>query len=430
MLDALAPRRAFRLRDYQNRALAAYWDARDRGATVVCLASPTGSGKTVMGGAWAWDRVYDTTYRVAWIAHRQELLDQAARLEIPGVEFAMVQSHNATRRAIEAAEFVVLDECHHLYGTPRWSQAIAGCRGKPTLALTATPERGDGTAPSNLIDAIITVAQPKELIAAGHLVPCEVIAPAKQVQQMAEHPLQAWRDHGENRQTIVYCRDLKHARQIAQDFFDAGVPAACVEGEMDPELRAAKLRAHQTGELRVLTNVHLLTEGYDDPRVSCGIMACGVATTGAWIQRCGRFVRPSPGKTKAIIIDLRGSVYQWGLPDEDRIYSLEGRAIRTAAEAEEAIRQCRNCQRVFRAREFEDATCPACGARCKGKPDPRVRREAMARVLETHTEADKNGKLASLIAQGRAKGYKPQWAFVQFRIRYGHYPTKAQRGGA
>jgi superfamily II DNA or RNA helicase len=157
-------------------------------------------------------------------------------------------------------------------------------------------------------------------------------------------------------------------------------------------------------------------------------MARGFSSAGAWVQACGRVVRPFPGKTKAIIIDLRGSVYLWGLPDEDRSYSLEGKAMRIGADDDGAsIRQCRVCQRVFRASEFKDAACPACGAMTKGKPDPAVRRETMARVLATHTVEDKRRKFAELRAVAAAKGYSHKWSVIQFKLRYGHWPGKDMR---
>jgi predicted RNA-binding Zn-ribbon protein involved in translation (DUF1610 family) len=124
------------------------------------------------------------------------------------------------------------------------------------------------------------------------------------------------------------------------------------------------------------------------------------------------------------VIDLRGSVYLWGLPDEDRAYSLEGKAIRLGEDTGDAIRQCRACQRVFRAAEYVDATCPACGAVTRGKPDPRVRREAMQKVLASHTADDKKRKLDQLRAVARDRKYKPAWVFMRFKLMYGHYPAK------
>jgi superfamily II DNA or RNA helicase len=267
----------------------------------------------------------------------------------------------------------------------------------------------------------VVAAQPRELIADGHLVPCEVIAPKEPTRSLSMHPVDAWRAYGGGR-AIVYCRDVKHAQKVAEEFTAAAIPSASVEGTLDDDERARRLAAHRAGALTVLTNVQILTEGYDDPHVSMAIMARSFSTAGSWIQAIGRIVRPSPGKTKATVVDLRGSVYKWGLPDEDRVYSLEGKAISSGTATEEGIRQCRSCQRIFRASEYKDATCPACGARCPGKPDPAVRRAAMAKVLSAHTGEDKRRKWGELIATQRARGYRPGWAAIRFKVMYGHYP--------
>jgi len=361
-----------------------------------------------------------------WVAHRGELLDNAAAgfpyLWPDRLKFQMIQA-----RELPVADWYVLDECHHLYGTPLWSKRVEACRGKPTLALTATPERGDGAALGNLADALVVAAQPRQLIADGFLVPCDVIAPAGVTRQMSEDPVNAYQKHAPGQKAICFCRDVKHAQKVADDFRDAGIPAGCVDGRMPEELRAARLAAHRSGELLVLTNVQILTEGYDDPSVSCCILCAGVSSAGAFIQRVGRIVRPYPGKTRATVIDLRGSVFLWGLPDEDRVYSLEGKAISTGGDVTEAIRQCKVCQRVFRAKEYVDATCPSCGARSKGKPDPRIRREVMQKVLATHTQDDKARKLKELERISFVRGYKYGWVMKRFHLMYGHYPRKEMR---
>ncbi len=412
-------------REYQSRALLEV-SLRERcGASVVALVAPTGSGKTKMAVEWARRKIQETGEWGMWVTHRQELTDQAwsnfAYAE--KVRFRTIQSG-----LLGHAAWYVLDECHHYYGAPEWTKRCEPARRGPTLALTATPERADGTGLGNLADAIVVAAQPKELIRDGWLVPSEVIAASRPTRTLTMHPVEAWQKHAGGRKAIVFCRDVKHAQDMADAFRDAGIPAGCIDGRLDSDLRAARLAAHAAGDLTVLTTVQVLTEGYDDPSVGCAIMARGFSSAGAWIQACGRVVRPYPGKTNAIIIDLRGSVYLWGLPDEDRAYSLEGRAMRIGSDApEESIRQCRVCQRVFRASKFKDAACPACGAMTKGKPDPAIRREQIGRVLATFTAEAKRSKFHELVAMGRAKGYKHGWAVTRFKLMFGHWPGKDMR---
>lgn len=412
------------LRDYQQRALANVAAEEQRDARVVALVAPTGAGKTAMGVEWAARRAG----RGVWIAHRRELMGQA-RVALTAsdviADVVSVQSID-TNLSLPPAPWYVFDELHHYFGPPRWSQAIASARQGPALGLTATPERADGVALGNLADAIVVAAQPKELVAAGHLVACEVIAGPEQTKTLTENPVQAWFKYGGKRRAIVFCRDVDHARKVAQDFVESGVAAACVDGR-DEEARVRAIEAHRAGKLQVLTSVQILTEGYDDPSIEVAIMARGFSSDGAWIQACGRVVRPFPGKKKATIIDLRGSVYLWGLPQDDRIYSLEGRAMRVKEGDGEAIRQCKVCQHIFRAVEYRDATCPGCGARAPGKPDPAVRRAQLAAVAATHTQETKRSVFRQLQQTARMKGFKPAWAAIQFKVRYGHWPRTADR---
>ena len=413
------------LRPYQTLALACVAEAEGKGCRVVALVGPTGMGKTKTAVEWGASQRGNGV----WIAHRGELLSAAEKeWRVPrvhydsGCQFFSIQSLTA----IPISDWYVLDECHHYYGAPEWTARCQPARRGPTLALTATPERADGTGLGNLADAIVVAAQPRELIRDGWLVPSDVIAARAPTRTLTEHPVVAWQKHAEGRKAIVFCRDVKHARDTALEFVAAGIAAGCVDGgTLD---RGSVLALHAAGELTVLTTVQVLTEGYDDPTVGVAIMARGFSSAGAWIQACGRVVRPYPGKSRATIIDLRGSVYLWGLPDEDRSYSLEGRAMRIGTGDEgEAIRQCRVCQRVFRTVEYKDATCPACGAMTKGKPDPKVRREAISRVLSTFTVDAKRKKFAELRAMGKAKGYKHNWAVMRFKMMFGHWPGKDMR---
>lgn len=121
-----------------------------------------------------------------------------------------------------------------------------------------------------------------------------------------------------------------------------------------------------------------------------------------------------------------GSVYEHGLPDQPRAWSLEGRPIRLT-EREEVLRQCPECQMIALAAEYRDSTCPFCGALIPGKADPRVERARMAAIRETHTAGKRREAYRALAATAREKGHKPGWAAMRFRSRYGRFPTEDER---
>jgi superfamily II DNA or RNA helicase len=103
----------------------------------------------------------------------------------------------------------------------------------------------------------------------------------------------AWRKDCENRQTVAFCVQIQHAKDMAAAFRSLGVNAEAVWG-VDPD-RATKLAKHKTKEITVLCNAQLLSEGYDDWRVSCIIDAAPTKSPTKYTQCIGRGTRLQGG---------------------------------------------------------------------------------------------------------------------------------------
>lgn len=408
------------LRPYQQRGLAEVEQSERGGARVVAFVAPTGAGKTKCGVAWAAKRGDGGV----WVCHRRELANQARKeLDRSGLIRSVIMTVQSLgpKAPLPRAPWYVFDELHHYFGPPRWSAAVASARSGPALGLTATPERADGAALGGLADAIVTGAQPRELIADGFLVPCEILAGQQPTKHLTDHPVDAWHKHANGRKTIVFCPSVQTAEEWAAEWRARGVAAGCIHGELDDDARRRLLSDHADGKLRVLTSVAVLTEGYDDPTVSCIIHARRYGSASGWIQTNGRGVRASPGKKNCIVVDLHGSVYLWGTPDSDRFYSLDGRAIRTG-DGSEAIRQCKVCQRIFAASQFIGGECPACGAKGEEKLPPRIVVEEIGRVSFGELSADQREWLRQTRDLAKLRGYKAGFVSWRFREKYGCWP--------
>ena len=186
---------------------------------------------------------------------------------------------------------------------------------------------------------------------------------------------------------------------------------------MSTATRDARLEAFASGDLDVITNVFVLTEGWDAPRAEICMLARGCTSTGTYLQMVGRVLRPSPGKSSARLIDLRGAVHDHGLPDEGRTFSLEGRAISGGAAP---VKTCPTCSLVV---ALAIQTCPGCGfAFPPASCDPDI-------VGLTKIERDdrERGYFASLVEQARLRGYKTGWAGYKFREKFGRFPAKLLR---
>lgn len=107
-----------------------------------------------------------------------------------------------------------------------------------------------------------------------------------------------------DRRTIAFCVTVNHARNLCRSLNILGVPAGIVHGEMPMDVRAQALADFRNGRTQVLTNVAVLTEGFDDPGVSCIAMARPTRSEGLYAQCVGRGTRLYPGKKDCLILDF------------------------------------------------------------------------------------------------------------------------------
>ena len=146
--------------------------------------------------------------------------------------------------------------------------------------------------------------------------------------------VQHWTEKAADRQTVVFCR--RSIMRVAYDAFNAaGIAAGLVHGEMGDSERKAVLAAYAAGELRIVVNVAVLTEGWDHPPTSCVVLLRPSSFKSTMIQMIGRGLRtispeehPGVIKTDCIVLDL---------PD-----LLHGSLDRTSTWTVERLRRCAN----------------------------------------------------------------------------------------
>lgn len=404
----------------------------------VLLVLPTGAGKT-RTASHVIERYLSrpalpasTPRRVLFLVHRIELAKQAAR-QLPGpvrivsgdlddgpedapVTVASVQTLLARDLRPEAT-MVVVDEAHN-YAAPEWIQVVASYDRALVLGLTATPERGDGRPLGDLFQGLVAPTSIAELTRAGVLVPATVYGPSRRQRGLAAHPHEALLERRSQwSRAVVFGANVAHAEEIAEQCRASGLRAGVVTGEVGDRQRAEVLEAFRRGELDVLVNVFVLTEGWDDPGCDALVIARGCSHGGTYLQMVGRVIRSAPGKQRAIVIDLTGATHDHGLPDAERTYSLEGKAIK--ATDVPACRQCLACGAVYQPGPRE---CPACGAAVPPPPRPRLSSAELGQIMHAHPEARRRETWESLQRTATERGYKRGWAAYQYRVRYGAWP--------
>ena len=341
------------LRPYQQAAIDAVLKARKAGVRRVLVCLPTGAGKTVI-----FARLASLAKRpVLVLAHRDELLQQArdklqtalgpdGRVAIEQgpnrappdarVVVASIRSLHEERltRLLRDRQFglIIYDECHHATAEdnkrvlwqlgafePDWSGTLLG--------VTATTQRRDGIGLEEVFQEIVYHRGLPEMIREGWMVPLrgyriataadlrnvqpagddldfEPLAEAVDLEERNALVARAIQELARDRRTIVFCVTVRHARNLAHALNAVGVPCGMVHGEMKRDRRQAELQAFRDGKLRALTNVAVLTEGFDDPAVSCVAMARPTRSPMLYAQCVGRGVRLAPDKTDCLVLDF------------------------------------------------------------------------------------------------------------------------------
>ncbi|NBW38896.1 MAG: DEAD/DEAH box helicase [Cytophagia bacterium] len=398
------------------------------------LVLPTGAGKTATASqliAWAVAR----GRRCLFVVHRREIvLDTHRRLVAAGVPCGVVMAGErasdasvqvcsvqtlTAREQHPAADLIVWDEAHHCTaGTYRdiRSQYPSAWH----LGLTATPERSDGAPLGDAFEALVAPITVGELVAAGHLAPIEVIAPPTRLQSaIGATPADAWREHGGGRPAVVFCGTIAESRECVASL---GERAAHIDGGTPRRERDEILRRFEAGELDVVSNCAVLTEGWDSARAEVCVLARGCGSLPVYLQTIGRVRRTGGNAAKrCLLIDLAGAAHEHGMPDEDREWSLdEGQEQRRKSDRE-ALTTCLHCGAVTRYAS-RGPQCRKCSAPWPEAERVEVQKQPLAAVVATSTRREREEELARLRQIARQRAYKPAWVGVRFKEKFGYWP--------
>ncbi|UXU74204.1 MULTISPECIES: DEAD/DEAH box helicase [unclassified Paracoccus (in: a-proteobacteria)] len=388
---------------FVERSLAAL-SARDNTLGV----APTGAGKTIMLSAVT-GRMTGDGAKACVLAHRDELtsqnrakfvrvnpdtetsiVDSATKSWEGQVAFAMAPtlSRAANLQAMPNLDLLVIDEAHHAVADS-YRRIIARVRdANPdarVFGVTATPNRGDRKGLREVFDNVADQVRLGELIASGHLVPPRTFVIDLGVQEqlravrktaddydmaavaaimnratITEEVIRHWEEKAGNRQTVVFCSTVAHAMDVATAFNEAGNPAAVVLGDMGSTERKMVLEAYATGEVQVIVNVAVLTEGWDHPPTSCVVLLRPSSCKSTMIQMVGRGLRtvdpaehPGVIKTDCIVLDFGISSLTHGTLEQD--VDLDGRDPEPGAAP---TKTCPECEAEI---PLASRQCPICG---------------------------------------------------------------------
>ena len=377
--------------------------------------APTGAGKTIMlsaaiGALHKLSTAQTLKMKTCVVAHRDELtsqneekfcrinphlstgiFDASSKSWQGDTTFAMVQtlSRETNLATMPKLDVLVIDEAHHAradsYGRiVDYAKAL-----NPNLKLlgmTASPNRGDKKGLHAVFSNVCDQITIGELIDSGHLVMPRTfvmdVGVRKKLQEAKKtvggeydmedvaHILDTvpintavvshWREKAGDRQTVVFCSTVKHARHVCRAFGAAGVSAGLVHGEMSDREREGVLASYTTGQTQVIVNVAVLTEGWDHPPTSCVVLLRPSSYQSTFIQMAGRGLRtvseedyPGVIKRDCIILDFGTATLAHG--SLEQIAQLEDEE---KSEDEAPSKKCPECKSVVPSAVRE---CPLCG---------------------------------------------------------------------
>ena len=365
------------LRPYQTKAIDAIVDAEAKGVRRPLVVHPTGTGKTVTFSHAIKTRA--GLGRSVVLVHRDELAQQTVdkiRMIAPELSTGIVKAgcndvhadvviasvqtaHRDNRLAhlIEAQQTygdfatLIVDEAHHA-PAPTWTKVLTALGsfnpyGPLTIGFTATPER-DGKS-LGVWERVVSYMSIRQAIFEGFL--CAVRGQTVQTSMdlkkvrktrgdyadgslgteleesgAIEEIADAYLEYAKDRKGVAFTPTVATAHKLAEALIARGIRAEGLDGTTPTEDRRAMLGRLKTGQTQVICNCGVLTEGFDEPSISCVVVARPTKFHGLYVQMVGRGTRLSPGKPDLLVLDVTGaserhdlvSVVDLGLEVDDK----------------------------------------------------------------------------------------------------------------
>lgn len=333
------------LRPYQQEAKDAVFEQWDNGTRKTLLVLPTGCGKTIVFAKVTEDCVRKGD-RVLILAHRGELLDQAADKlkKTTGLNSAVekaeasclgswfrvvVGSVQTLMREKRLKQFpedyfntIIIDEAHHCI-SDSYQKVLQHFPNAHVLGVTATPDRGDMKNLGQYFESLAYEYTLPKAIKEGYLTPIKALTIPLTIDMSSvsvqagdfkasdigtaldpylEGIAQEMGKYCADKKTVVFLPLVKTSQKFRDILNHHGFQAAEVNG--DSQDRAEILADFEAGKYNVLCNSMLLTEGWDCPSVDCVVVLRPTKVRSLYCQMVGRGTRLSPGKDHLLLLDF------------------------------------------------------------------------------------------------------------------------------
>ncbi len=361
------------LRDYQQLAkeeIFSKWNCVDN----ILYQMPTGTGKTRLFTSIIRDISilglrHNINYRILIIAHRSELIEQSSRsLDkyhikhgvlagtmkdkrdlTQAIQVASIQTitHPANQCLIDELkfDFIIIDEAHHAVANS-YQKLWEYCPDAKKLGVTATPWRMNNSGFAQIFDAYIPSMSIKDFIQKGWLATYQYYSIptsselVKSIESIREFDIegdyknsalvevcdtsriraQLYDSYEKNvlgKKGIIYSISREHSEHICLQYRSRGVAIENIDSKTPAKVREKVIQAFRNGEIDIIVNVDIFSEGFDCPDIEFIQLARPSKSLVKYIQQVGRGLRKN-GDKRCIILDNVGMYSRFGLPDEER----------------------------------------------------------------------------------------------------------------
>ena len=345
----------------------------------VMVQMPTGTGKTILLASVVESFLREHSNCNVWIvAHRRELVSQikdtlnkfllnfifpnhpvppSKEASKPSPDCLSAGASNVPVKAMsiqwlakhydeikEKPGLIVIDEAHHALAKTykvMWERFPNA----KFLGLTATPCRLNGKGFTDLFDVLVQAWSIPEFICKGRLATYDFVSiksdgvtqwlidslqkrgadgdyQNKEMDMLLnkkpsiERLYQSFEEYGKNRKGIVYAINISHAQKIMELYQEHGIKVVAIDSKTPALERQADIEAFRNGDIQVLVNVDIFSEGFDCPDVEFVQLARPTLSLAKYLQMVGRGLRVAKGKKNCVIIDNVGLYRVFGLPSQ------------------------------------------------------------------------------------------------------------------
>ena len=321
---------------------------------------PTGTGKTYLLTAVIDSFVNGNPMEKVWIvAHRRELVSQIDET-VRKFHSYFASSTSSLLSSVKAMSIqwlmrhydeieeepgmIVIDEAHHALAKTYKEMWERFPKAK-FLGLTATPCRLNGKGFTDLFDILVQSWSVPEFISKGRLATYDFVSiksdgvtqrlidslqkrgadgdyQNKEMDMLLnkkpsiERLYQSLEEFGKDRKGIVYAINISHAQKITKLYQENGVKAIAIDSKTPAAERLQDIEAFKKGDIQVLVNVDIFSEGFDCPDVEFVQLARPTLSLAKYLQMVGRGLRVAKGKKNCVIIDNVGLYRVFGLPSQ------------------------------------------------------------------------------------------------------------------